>query len=159
MRTLIFLLLGLLSASARAQQCNPDDADLDGYPDAWDNCVAVANHQGDWDYDGLGDACDPLNDKDGDGVADLGAQPEDNCPFVHNPTQADQDADGLGDACDNCRGVFNPQQRDLNYNGVGDACDRHTDADQDGLVDADDPCPGVAMQTLFDHRDPDADGV
>ena len=159
MRSLILVLLTVLSVDAHAQQCTLADTDLDGYPNAWDNCPTVANYQGDWDYDGLGDACDPLSDKDGDGIADLGADPQDNCPFVHNPTQADQDADGLGDACDNCRGVFNLQQRDLNYNGIGDACDRLTDADQDGLVDADDPCPSVAMLTLFDHRDPDADGL
>jgi hypothetical protein len=39
-----------------------------------------------------------LTDSDGDGVRD----PCDNCPGVHNTTQADLDADGVGDACDSC---------------------------------------------------------
>ena len=38
----------------------------------------------------------PPSDADGDGVPDLG----DNCPAAANPDQADQDADGVGDACD-----------------------------------------------------------
>ena len=44
------------------------------------------------------------------GVGDTGAAvtpadpPDacDNCPDVHNPDQADRDADGAGDACDPC---------------------------------------------------------
>ena len=47
----------------------------------------------------VGDACDPLIDNDGDGVAN----DVDNCPFVANaPADAtvDADGDGIGDACD-----------------------------------------------------------
>jgi len=44
-------------------------------------------------------------DSDGDGIMD----PNDNCPYVHNPGQADRNSDGLGDACEceaaNCDGV------------------------------------------------------
>lgn len=40
------------------------DSDLDGVPDGNDNCREVANpEQGDVDYDGLGDACDPIMDQ------------------------------------------------------------------------------------------------
>lgn len=60
----------------------PADNDLDGVPDASDNCPFVANaDQADGDADGVGDLCD-------------------NCPTTFNPDQADADLDGIGDACD-----------------------------------------------------------
>lgn len=72
------------------------------------------------------------NDKDSDGVEDF----SDNCPLVHNPLQADADADELGDLCDpdmdndgitnrmdNCEAVANRYQWDLDRDHAGDACD------------------------------------
>ncbi|PYS93346.1 MAG: hypothetical protein DMF50_13630 [Acidobacteria bacterium] len=57
------------------------DTDLDGFPDAEDDCPLAANPgQEDADHDGVGDPCD-------------------NCPAVPNPDQADADHDGIGDAC------------------------------------------------------------
>jgi hypothetical protein len=58
-----------------------DDQDLDGVPDASDNCISVHNPlQEDYDFDELGDACD-------------------SCPWVSNPFQEDNDGNGRGDAC------------------------------------------------------------
>ncbi len=58
------------------------DTDLDGVPDATDNCDDVENpNQENDDSDEFGDACD-------------------NCPNVGNDDQADDDGDSYGDACD-----------------------------------------------------------
>lgn len=72
------------------------------------------------------------SDTDGDTV--LNAQ--DNCPFVVNTNQDDNDLDGAGDECDddddndtvldvddNCPFVANTNQVDTDLNGVGDACE------------------------------------
>ncbi|KPK21867.1 MAG: hypothetical protein AMJ76_01555 [Dehalococcoidia bacterium SM23_28_1] len=46
--------------------------------------------------DSRGDACEPLPDRDGDGLPDS----FDNCPDVYNPDQADTYGDSRGDACE-----------------------------------------------------------
>ena len=122
--------------------CPPDDCPVDFDPG-----------QGDFDRDGLGDACDrcpidPMNDVDGDGFC-AGA---DNCAVRFNPDQLDADGDGRGDACDNCPGAINEGQGDSDGDGRGDACDlcpavpdvSQSDADADGRGDACDNCPGAA---------------
>ncbi|MCA9545743.1 MAG: thrombospondin type 3 repeat-containing protein, partial [Myxococcales bacterium] len=76
--------------------------------------------------DGCSADCDIEVDTDGDGILD----PNDNCPDVANPNQADFDLDGLGDACD-------------------------PDDDGDGVPDAGDNCPQVSNP---DQVDTDGDG-
>lgn len=61
----------------------------------------------------------PVGDEDGDSVTD----PDDNCPAVSNPDQADADEDGFGDACDNCPETANPDQADSDGDGIGDECE------------------------------------
>lgn len=95
------------------------DTDRDMILDDVDNCIDDANQsQADFDFDGVGDACDNCKavynpdqsacsggggggggtnpDRDGDGVFDV----RDNCPFDVNAGQLDADHDRVGDACD-----------------------------------------------------------
>ena len=68
--------------SATACKTTVVDTDLDGVPDATDNCPNTANaNQTDTDGDGIGDACD-------------------NCPLVKNPDQKDSNGNGIGDVCE-----------------------------------------------------------
>jgi len=77
--------------------------------------------------DGL-DVDGPPGDVDGDGVANAA----DNCPNKSNPTQADEDLDTLGDACDPCPPIA--ANSDGDGDGVGDACDPHPTVGGDQLV-------------------------
>lgn len=96
---------------------------------------------------------DPTGDYDGDGDRNR----LDNCPCSFNPTQRDDDEDGVGDTyssengCDNCPDIFNPQTSDMDNNADGiiglasnvppysrgfiDGDVRQTDTDGDGYGD------------------------
>ncbi|MBX2798570.1 MAG: MSCRAMM family adhesin SdrC [Myxococcales bacterium] len=108
----------------------------------------------------------PVPDTDSDGVLD----PDDVCPEVADPDQADTDGDGQGDACDDDDdgdGVadvldafpLDPLEwLDTDGDGVGDnadACplDDPNDGDGDGICASDDGCPAV-----FDPNQDDFDG-
>lgn len=150
--------------------CLPD-ADGDGVPDQWDNCINTPNpDQSDDDGDGEGDACESDADTDGDGVRD----PDDNCVTTPNPGQGDYDGDGEGDACDddidgdgipndpdNCPLIPNPDQTDTDGDGVGDVCDSdddpNNDIDNDGIPNDDDNCPSIPNPNQED-LDGDGDG-
>jgi len=106
-------------------------------------------------------------DYDADGKMD----DADNCRFVYNPDQSDEDEDGEGDACDeeptihwsdidedgqvsdNCPEVFNPDQHDADGDGTGDACD--DDDDDDGVSDLHDAFP----LDPYEQVDTDSDGL
>ena len=134
------------------------DADLDGVPDATDNCPTSANpSQENSDADGLGDACD-------------------NCPLDSNPAQTDSDGDGPGNACDpdddndtlsdveEATLGTNPLSPDSDGDGLGDAAEVaggsnpiDSDSDDDGAVDLPDNCRLVANPGQ-ENRDADAHG-
>ena len=99
-------------------------------------------------------------DLDGDGVLD----DEDNCPNTYNPTQSDNDHDGIGDTCDpdsdgdgylnevdNCPDDPNASQSDLDEDGIGDGCD--PDIDGDGLPNEEDPFPYEPSTWTVDFED------
>lgn len=93
------------------------DQDLDGTPDATDNCPDVYNpaHTVAFDCNSDGDVTD-ANEAPG--------------------RQCDQDGDGVGDACDNCPEIANSTQSDANADGVGDACT----APEGACLNADEGC-------------------
>ena len=119
-------------------ECDPD-MDGDGIPNPSDDCPLVPDPaQRDGDGDGIGDACDDCptiadatqSDADRDGVGDLC----DNCTVAPNPRYDPSDPSNVAFDVDGVlRRTTTGGQLDDDADGLGNACD--TDVDQDGDVD------------------------
>jgi lysophospholipase L1-like esterase len=98
-----------------------DDGDLDGVPDACDNCPDTAGaDQTDTDGDGSGDICDVCpDDLEDDWDQDGFCAVDDPCPL---DAENDVDRDLFCADDDNCPQDFNPDQLDANGDGVGNVC-------------------------------------
>jgi len=111
------------------------DADDDGHENSLDTCAFDANP--DWNPR-AGDAIQPGQDTDGDGLGDV-CDPDPNLPSLVSGGQRDEDRDWYSNRQDNCpleaNGVptqdgpdGNSQagqtnQKDSDFDGIGDACD------------------------------------
>ena len=130
------------------------DTDQDGTPDCLDNCPNLANSdQLDSDDDGLGDACEPVeqpiedcNNNGVNDIDDLNDETSSDCNLNNIPDECESDLDGdgvtdecdecpglddtldtdgdtIGDCVDNCPDVANPDQLDTDGDGEGNACE------------------------------------
>ncbi len=139
-----------------------------------DNCPVMFNpnqHNADCagaTFDVVGDLCDDCPYVGDDGQlnqdADCLGDACDNCPFVANTDQSDADLDGRGDACDNCVQVSNNDQLDYDLDGAGDACDNCRLTPNSDQSDADldgmgDGCDNCPFAVNLQQGDDDADGV
>lgn len=102
--------------------------------------------------DGPGRIAGASSDTDGDNVANT----TDNCPDVSNPSQANNDDDALGDACDpddDNDGM--PDEYEITY-GLNpfDGADAGDDADNDGLTNSQEYDAGTNPR----NSDSDGDG-
>jgi len=105
-------------------------------------------------------------DPDMDGIL----TPDDNCPFTPNPSQADNDADGTGNACDACINDFGPPDNagcprpevppGTEVSNDPSACDIEVDGrfGSNACVEWDDITPVVSLEgesVIYQSLDPD----
>ncbi len=129
------------------------------FPNTWRICEGVSYPWLAWEN------VDCQLDTDGDTIIDY----VDNCPYESNPSQEDDDRNGIGNICevydddwdyvpassDNCPLKFNPGQEDSDNDGIGDVCEC-SDIDNDGVCDDGDNCPNDPNPNQLDS---DNDGI
>ncbi len=114
--------------------CPEPDRDMDGVPDAIDNCVDIPNpDQADLDGDESGDACDP--DIDGDGLLNVCEIPS----TMRCPADCAAICQGLMD-CTGCADT-DPRNADTDDGGMSDGDEVARGSDP--LLMADDQLPGL----------------
>ena len=123
-------------------------------------------------FAGNGKYCEQDSDLDGFPDVQLPCQSLDckidNCPFIPNSGQENNDADDLGDVCDidddndnitdtmdNCQFKANSNQEDKDGDGLGDICDNCIDVPNLDQKDSDGDGTGDACES----RDLDNDGI
>ena len=118
----------------------PDsDADQDGINDTFEQNNGLNRN----------DPSDALEDGDFDGLQTI-----DEFLLGTEYDNPDTDDDTVLDGADNCALTSNPSQADNEPDGLGDACD--VDDDNDSILDVDDNCQ---FDVNNDQADGDADGV
>lgn len=135
---LVACLLLASCGGASSGSSDKSDTDLDGISDSGDNCINVANkNQENQDGDEFGDVCDTDRDGDGvfnvnDDFPENAEQYLDlDGDGLGHTEDDDNDGDGINDDVDNCPYVANTDQADNNgiddtgndNSGLGDACE------------------------------------
>ncbi|MCA9540907.1 MAG: hypothetical protein KC620_18530, partial [Myxococcales bacterium] len=130
------------------------DTDMDGFCDAVDNCVGDANpNQADLDGDGIGDLCDPTDDRDQDLDGLTNAE---EALLGTDPLDADTDDDGLNDGDEQGRGT-DPLDPDTDADGLQDGTEAGVAAPGPGT----DPAvfvPDADPSTVTDPLNVETDG-
>ncbi|MEL7160057.1 MAG: PKD domain-containing protein, partial [Bacteroidota bacterium] len=157
------------------------DTDMDGVPDADDNCPTVPNPDqelfifyADTDGDGFGDPDSPVEGCEA--PAGFVANDLDNCPGVNSTNLNDNDGDQEGDVCDpddDNDGVIDTEDCAPFDDSVGAGTRYYADSDGDGFGDPNDsrvlcaPMDGFVLDNTDncplnsnpDQADSDDDGI
>lgn len=128
------------------------DLDKDGVIDTFDNCPTNTNvDQADFDFDKIGDECDPDDDNDGfsDDVDAFDYESTEwtdtDSDSIGDNKDTDDDNDGISDSLD-AFDTDSSDWADFDFDGIGSATDE--DDDNDGILDMMDDDPTLSSEDL-----------